>query len=369
MRMDKPKYKVPTMAEIEARKKNGYKVASTFSGGGGSCLGYRMAGYEVVYANEFIPEAQETYRANNPHSYLDSRDIRTVTGKDIMRITGIEQGALDIFDGSPPCSAFSTAGSREKGWGKSKKYSDTEQRVDDLFFEYVRIMNELQPKVFIAENVAGLVRGKAKGYFKIILKALQDCGYTVGVQLINAMWLGVPQRRERIIFVGVRNDLVKKYGVKPEFPAPFEYYYTIADAWEDLAAEPEETARLREDAKKYSIYKILLQMQRNPKRPIQGDSITGNSYFNLIRESLHCPCSTICQSHGASSTAGSGFHPVEIRKFTINELKRVMSMPDDFIVTGNFKKQWERLGRMVPPVMMKNISETIQEKILDRIEG
>ena len=117
----KPTYKVPSMEEIKAIPWNGYKVASTFSGCGGSCLGYRMAGYRVVYANEFIPEAQATYKANHPNSFLDPRDIRTIQPAEIFEAAGIVAGELDLLDGSPPCSAFSTAGKREGGWGEVKK--------------------------------------------------------------------------------------------------------------------------------------------------------------------------------------------------------------------------------------------------------
>ena len=206
--MNKPKYKVPLMKEIELINWNGFKVCSTFSGCGGSCLGYRMAGYKVIYANEFVEEAQKTYKANHPNSYLDKRDIRKITAEDIFKITGLKKGELDLFDGSPPCSGFSIAGKREKHWGSEKKYSDNKkQQVENLFFEYSRLLKDLQPKVFVAENVGGLVKGKVKGYFKLILQELKDCGYEVKAQLVNSQWLGVPQARERIIFIGVRKDL------------------------------------------------------------------------------------------------------------------------------------------------------------------
>ena len=136
----KPPYNVPSMREIEATPWNGFKVASTFSGCGGSCLGYRMAGFRVIYANEFIPEAQRTYKTNHPNSYLDGSDIRTLTPEKLLERAGLERGELDLLDGSPPCSAFSTAGRREEGWGKVKQYSDGAQRVDDLFYEYARIL-------------------------------------------------------------------------------------------------------------------------------------------------------------------------------------------------------------------------------------
>ena len=195
------------MTEIAAVPWNGLNVVSTFSGCGGSCLGFRMAGYRVLWANEFIPAAAETYRANHPTTILDTGDIRKVQPEAILKAIGLKAGELDAMEGSPPCASFSTAGKREKHWGKAKKYSDTVQRVDDLFFEYVRLLRGLRPKVFVAENVSGLVKGVAKGYFLEILGALKACGYRVGCKVLDAQWLGVPQARQRTIFIGVREDL------------------------------------------------------------------------------------------------------------------------------------------------------------------
>lgn len=232
----RPQYRVPSMGEIAALAPNGRRVLSTFSGCGGSCLGYRMAGYKVIWANEFVPAAQDVYRANHPDSILSTADIRTLDGATVLAEAGLSEGELDLFDGSPPCASFSTAGKREKGWGETKKYSDTEQRSDDLFFEYIRLLRALRPKVFVAENVSGLVKGKAKGYFKQILAEMKASGYRVEARLLNAKWLGVPQNRERLIFVGVRNDLVSTYGVGPAFPDPLPYTYSIRDAIPHLTA-------------------------------------------------------------------------------------------------------------------------------------
>ena len=134
----RPPYGVPTMREICDRKTNGFKVVSTFSGCGGSCLGFEMAGYDVLWANEFIPAAQETYRLNHPGVILNCEDIRTVEARDVLSRIRKEPGEVDVLEGSPPCASFSTAGKREKGWGDVRKYSDSEQRVDDLFFEFIR---------------------------------------------------------------------------------------------------------------------------------------------------------------------------------------------------------------------------------------
>src|SRR4051794_21473768 len=132
----KPPYQVPTMAEIRETPWNGLTAVSTFSGCGGNSTGYRIAGFRMAWANEFIPAAQDTYRANAaPHTVLNTRDVREVTGAQLLAEAGLGVGEIDLFDGSPPCASFSTAGKRDKGWGTVKKYSDVEQRSDDLFYE------------------------------------------------------------------------------------------------------------------------------------------------------------------------------------------------------------------------------------------
>lgn len=385
---DKPPYRVPSMTEIESLPWNGYNVVSTFSGCGGSCLGYRMAGFKVRWASEFIPAAQEVYKLNHPDSVLDTRDIRQVQPQDILDATGLSVGEIDILDGSPPCASFSTAGKREAGWGKVKAYSDTKQRTDDLFFEYARILKGLQPKVFVAENVSGLVKGTAKGYFKLILQELKDCGYTVKAKVLDAQWLGVPQMRQRLIFVGVRNDLQ----VEPAHPTPLDYRYSVRDAlpwiqrvrydghvdnWKSAQqfpagtvvqsdAETSPTAYLsaggwveaETDISKYAIGDEWERMGR------VGAS-NSNHYLNLKRPKLDEPSYTISQLGGNTGIA-SVTHPTEKRKFSIAELKRICAFPDDFQLTGTYAQQWERLGRAVPPVMMAAIAKTVQTEILDK---
>jgi DNA (cytosine-5)-methyltransferase 1 len=233
------KYSVPSMDEIAAvRGSNKLKVVSTFSGCGGSCLGFEMAGYDVVWACEFIPAARETYLLNHPGVHVDGRDIREVRPSDILRATGLREGELDVLEGSPPCASFSTAGKREKAWGKTKKYSDSEQRSDDLFFEYARLLEGLRPRAFVAENVSGLVKGQAWGYFEQIIRALKRCGYRVKAKVLDAQWLGVPQMRQRLIFVGVREDL----GVDPVHPEPFSHRYSIRDALPHLKSVVHDTS-------------------------------------------------------------------------------------------------------------------------------
>lgn len=287
----KPPYRVPLMAEIAKIKWNGRKVASTFSGGGGSCTGYRMAGLQVVWANEFIPEAQKTYRENHPETHLDPRDIKLVTAEDILAATGLKVGELDIFDGSPPCQSFSTAGKGAKGWaasgGEGKTYENgVTQNNELLFYEYVRLLKGLQPKVFIAENVKGLTIGESKklmgdpqlGMFggvefqtkagqkvveikdeDTILHRLIDAGYVVHYEVLDAADLGVPQTRNRVIFIGVRNDIAAATGVLPCFPKPLGYTYTVRDAlpWIGAVAGGDSGCRSDERGKEIGVDRPL----------------------------------------------------------------------------------------------------------------
>jgi DNA (cytosine-5)-methyltransferase 1 len=341
------------MAEIKAIQPNGYKVVSTFSGCGGSCLGYRMAGFKVIWANEFVPIAQESYKANH-ESFLDGRDIKIINPEEILKQIGMSQGELDLFDGSPPCQAFSTAGKREKGWGKDKTYEHgAKQKNEDLFFEYVRILKGLMPKVFVAENVSGLLKGTAKGYFIEIMKQLKACGYNVKCKLLDAQWLGVPQMRQRAIFIGVRNDLK----LDPVYPKPLTYRYSVRDAINYIIDVKRGGLRyqyeIETDISKYAIGKEWDKLKQGEK----------GKYFNFIKPIEGNPCPSILACAGGVSTA-SVVHPTEKRKFTISEVKRICSFPDDFILKGSYAQQWERMGNSVPPVMMFHIAKTIEKEIL-----
>jgi len=400
---DKPKYAVPSMKDIKAIKWNGYNVISTFSGCGGSSLGYRMAGYRVLLANEFIPAARESYAANSK-AILDPRDIREVKGSELLEKAGLKVGELDILDGSPPCASFSTAGKRQKGWGTVKKYSDSSQRTDDLFFQYSRLIREMKPKVFVAENVSGLVKGSAKGYFKEILKELKDCGYKVSCRVLDAKWLGVPQSRQRTIFIGVREDLK----LNPVHPSPLSYQYSISDAcpwilkvvhdtsglWStgEITNRTSPTITVGVNGVNSRHFQVLKENKDESKKIIteshsdliiekgaclkkyatgkewkklkQGQS--SDKYFNLVRSSLDKPCQTVT-AMGGSPGCASVSHPTECRKFSIQELKRICGFPDDFVLKGDYVKQWERLGRSVPPVMMSHIAQTIHDEILTKV--
>lgn len=221
----RPPYRIPAVEEIRQAPPNGLVAASCFAGGGGSSTGYRWAGYEVRWANEWLAAARETYAANWPSTVLDPRDIREVEPEDVLGACGVTSGELDLLDASPPCEPFSMAGRRHRSWGDGR---------DDLYFEFVRLVRGVRPRAFAAENVPGLMAGKARGYYNEVRRELAACGYRVRAAVLDAQWLGVPQRRRRLWIVGLRDDL----DADPPLPRPLPWRYTLADALPHLAGAP-----------------------------------------------------------------------------------------------------------------------------------
>lgn len=367
------------MREIEKIKWNGFRVISLFSGCGGSCLGYRMAGFKVVWANEFIQAAQDSYNANKAKdSTLDGRDIRIVQPEEILQATGLKKGELDVLDGSPPCQAFSTPGKRHKNWGKAKLYENGARQCNEtLFYEYIRLLKGLQPKVFIAENVSGLVKGTAKGMFLEILRDLKACGYRVTCKVLDAQWLGVPQSRQRVIFIGVRNDL----NLDPVFPKPLAYQYSVRDAlpW-ILKIQNGNPQQKQNPGNRFPRGEIISADKRCPSHEVEAETDISryaigkewdklkeggqsSKYFSLQKADRQNPSPTILACHGSAGIA-SVVHPTEKRKFSIAELKRICAFPDDFNLCGSYAQQWSCLGNSVPPTMMMQIAEVIRDCIL-----
>ena len=169
-------------------------------------MGYKMAGFKELLAVEWDDNAVETFKLNFPGVPVYHGDIAKLSGAECMKLAGgIKPGELDVLDGSPPCQGFSTAGKR--------KYDDPR---NSLFKEYARLLAELQPKAFVMENVTGMVKGHMKQAYLKIMATLRGCGYTAKGEVMNAMYYGVPQSRQRVIIIGVRNDL----GIDPTHPKP-----------------------------------------------------------------------------------------------------------------------------------------------------
>lgn len=324
---------IPSMKKINAKPKD-FSMLSTFSGCGGASVGFKLAGFEVIYANEFIKAAQDTYKVNHPNTKLDKRDIRKVDPIKLLKKLGLKRGELDTFEGSPPCKGYSSAGVQEEGWGKEVLYSDgVHQRVDDLFDEYIRMLQGLKPKTFVAENVSGMVKGVARGAFLETMRSFKDCGYRVKAALINASMLGLPQTRERLIYIGVRNDLK----MDPVFPIPtVDKPVTVRDVLPNV---------------------VLI------KTKVRGVL----TYVSAERPSPTIVASDFDTGENASFSCGGWLEDDQgrRRKYNLLELRRLMGFPDDFKLTGKPRQQWERLGRSHSPLSVYHIAKTLRKEILE----
>lgn len=366
------KYKKYNLQDVyDASAQDKFSVISTFAGGGGSSTGYRLAGGKILCINEFVEEARNTYRENYPDTPILPDDIKELTGQDLLDAAGIKAGEVDILDGSPPCSAFSMAGAvvqgggHTKGFGKTKKYSDGKkvENIEDLFFEFLRVAEEIKPKVIVAENVAGLMMGEAKQYYYKITNTFEKIGYDVSSMVLDSSHYGVPQTRKRVIFIAVREDVTEAVGltfmnIAGIFPDKFSEAITCGDAFSDLIYDEEEIKMLTEKFAKGSHFETASKMPLDPEKVLTGcDYHPKGHHFNMKRISRHKPSPTITASGGC-------IHWSEMRKLALCESQRAMSLPDDFKLTGKWEQRSERMGRMVPPLMMKAVADAVYDNVL-----
>ena len=329
---------------------HGLKVFSCFACGGGSTMGYKLAGYDVIGRNEIDKRMMAVYKTNHHPKYAFLEPIQTFKNRDDLPT---ELYDLDILDGSPPCSSFSTAGNREKDWGKEKKFREgqAKQVLDTLFFDFIDLAKKLRPKVVIAENVKGLLLGNAQRYVSRILDAFYDAGYYVDFQLLNAAEMGVPQRRERVFFTAIRKDLYEGnftdlFGTRPALDLNFNEPYipfSEIDSNEDyhdvqphiecllkkMKNEYGQLAKFHEKGSFFSNYKM------HPNRPI--NTITGH---------------------------GNLYHPKFMRRLSDSEFIKGGAFPTDYDFMNS--KTYYIIGMSVPPIMMAQIATRIKRQWLTK---
>lgn len=322
---------------------NGRNVFGTFICGGGSTMGYKLAGYNHLGGVEIDPKIADAYKTNHNPKHLFVEDIRLFNQR--IDLPG-ELFNLDILDGSPPCSTFSMAGSREKAWGKKKQFREgqTKQVLDDLVFEYIKTIDKLKPKVCLLENVTGIVKGNARVYSKEIVEKMRAAGYRVQVFLLNAASMGVPQKRERVFFIGLRQDfdLPDLRLSFNESPVLFGKVIDNNENKKDLTA----------------VQFGLWSKQKATDRSLADVRGTANGFTdNLVSVKDICP----------TITSGGKFlckeHP---RWFNKNEFCFCGTYPADY----NFKdiKPQYLIGMSVPPVMTAQIANQIWLQWLGKTE-
>ena len=361
---------------LAPRDDNAPTIISTFAGCGGSSLGYSMAGFRELLAVEWDNNAVETFRLNFPGIPVYHGDIAKLSVEECLRLAGIVPGDLDVLDGSPPCQGFSTAGKRE--------FDDSRNQ---LFREYVRLLRGLKPKVFVMENVSGMVKGKMKLIFAEIMRELKASGYRVSCRLLNAMYFGVPQSRQRLIFIGVRDDL----GIEPSHPEAETIPVTVRKAIPSIVAtwhwgqfenkgnsrysrtsdKPIPTIPSSSGGQQHFHVEVTLQDNRLTRLydsiPVGGsaEDVTrkGSNFNNMKKVNPNRVMFSIPQlvtNRGAASIV----HPTEKRLISISELSPLASFPNGFVFVGAFVEQWARIGNSVPPLMMRSIAQHIRREIL-----
>ena len=330
------------LTDLDKVPKNGKKVFSCFSCGGGSSMGYKLAGFDVIGCCEIDPRMVEIYRKNLHPALVSNTDIRDLLKAPLQSVLY----DLDILDGSPPCSTFSFAGHRDADWGKEKTFREgqAKQRLDDLFFHFIAVAKELQPKIVIAENVAGLIKGKAKGYVNEIFAAFQDAGYIPQLFLFNAAYMGVPQRRERTIFIARRKDL-NLPRIQMSFQEPPIHFGEVRTE-HGVPINPES-----------QLYKLL--QRRAPEDKKLSDiherwSGKMKGYTTPIVKDSDVPV-TLCASGGMVRDCDCSY-------FSGEDCRNIQTFPQDY----DFGKETPEYvcGMSVPPVMMAQIATEVYRQWL-----
>lgn len=333
------------LADLRSVKPNGVRVFTTFACGGGSSMGYKRAGCEVVAANDIDPEMAWHYKANLKPTHYFLCPIRDLLTADLPP----ELFGIDILDGSPPCSTFSMAGSREDAWGKEKHFREgqAKQVLSDLFFDFLDLAERIKPKVVIAENVKGMILGNAKGYSKLVCERLRSMGYRPQLFLLNAADCGVPQRRERVFFCAVREDVsAAKLDLKPS-----HVWVSAGEACSDLQE------LTQEEIEDTSPTQCTSQWWKLTK-PGDAFDVATKKHTGKPKLFSHKKLDGRIPANGLTANEGTFTHWSECRTMTYREWKRLGSFPDDYHAkTDKIGKYM--IGMSVPPKMTEYVARQV----------
>lgn len=328
-----------------------------FAGAGGLALGLEQAGFEHLGLVEFNKYAADTLIANRPQWKVLCEDIAQVAERDLEQEFGIAKYELDLLSGGAPCQSFSYAGKR----------LGLQDVRGTMFYHYATFLHKLQPKMFLFENVRGLLTHDGGRTFKTILDIFEDEGYTTVHKVLNAWNYGVPQKRERLITIGIRNDLA----VKCQFVFPKEYEYKPVVRDIQLDTNPDAAHCARYSKNKESVFALV---------PPGGywrdiDPTIAKAYMKtcwdmgggrtgiLRRIGLDEPSLTVLTNPGMKQT--DRCHPLEVRPFSVRENARLQSFPDEWAFCGTLSEQYKQVGNAVPVNLAKEIGLEIRRALGD----
>ena len=334
--------------------KKSFTCIELFAGAGGLALGLEKAGFETIGLIEYDKDAANTLSRNRPNWNVINDDIANVSCLNLQQYFGLKQGELDLLSGGAPCQSFSYAGKR----------LGLEDARGTLFYHYAKFLQQLQPKMFLFENVKGLLTHDKGRTYQTILNIFESAGYTIQKDTLNAWNFGVAQKRERLITIGIRNDLLKKTSFS--FPAPHTYKPVLRDVLLDCP---------KSEGTPYSAYKRKIfelvppgGYWRDIPENIAKDYMKSCWYMEggrtgiLRRLSLDEPSLAVLTSPSQKQT--DRCHPLEARPFTIRENARCQSFPDDWMFCGSVGSQYKQVGNAVPV----NLAYEIGLKIIESLE-
>ncbi|MFQ9567458.1 MAG: DNA cytosine methyltransferase [Roseburia inulinivorans] len=330
-----------------------YTSIELFAGAGGLALGVEKAGFNTLGLIEFDKDAADTLKKNRPNWNVINDDIANISCLDLEKYFSIKKGELDLLSGGAPCQAFSYAGKR----------LGLEDARGTLFYHYALFLEKLQPKMFLFENVRGLLTHDHGKTYATMLDIFTRAGYTIDKQVLNAWNYDVPQKRERLITIGIRNDLVGK--TEYRFPKAHSYKPVLRDVLLDCPDGP----GVPYGEKKRKIFELVPAggYWRDIDPAIAKEymkscwDMEGGRTGILRRMSLDEPSLTVLTSPSQKQTERC--HPLEARPFTVRENARCQTFPDDWEFCGNVSAQYKQVGNAVPVNLAYDIAKEIANSL------
>jgi len=327
-----------------------FTVIELFAGAGGLALGLEKAGFEAKYLFEIDKWAVQTLKKNRPNWNVKEEDIVRITEEGVKKHVKLDR-ELDLLSGGYPCQAFSYAG---KGLG-------LEDTRGTLFYNYAEFLKELKPKMFLAENVRGLLSHDKGKTLKTMLDVFEDLGYKVQYKVLNALDYGVSQKRQRLIIIGIRNDICSKVGKEFDFPKQKEEKFLLKDILKNVPISPFTPY----SEKKKEIFKLVSpggcwrDLPENIAKEYMGKSFyLGGGKTGMARKmSWEEPGLTVLCSPSQKQTERC--HPDEIRPFTIRENARIQSFPDNWEFIGAISTQYKQIGNAVPVKLAEEVGKAL----------
>lgn len=329
------------------------KVIELFAGAGGLALGLEKAGFDSLGLIEFDKSAAETLKKNRPNWRVIHDDVANISPLDLEEYFNLKKGELDLLSGGAPCQSFSYA-------GKRLGLDDTR---GTLFYHYAVFLQKLQPKMFLFENVRGLVSHDKGKTYETILAVFEQAGYKVQAQVLNAWDYGVAQKRERLIMVGTRRDLAERLSF--DYPEPHDYKPVLRDILLDC---PPSEGSSYSDHKK-ALFELVPPggywrdiPEELAKAYMKSTWEMGGGRTGILRRlSLDEPSLTVLTSPSQKQTERC--HPLEARPFTVRENARVQSFPDDWVFVGSVGNQYKQVGNAVPVKLAYEVGRKIRESL------